>query len=201
MKHGSTSNKAFRPAAFLALLLVLGSTLAASWEPYTFSQPEMYEFQINVPGQPSSGYILDIRDAAAVNDRGETLYEVLYTTRSLVTADEVGSSMMGFGGGSFMMAGLNSMYMMFLIPALSDMDLEVGERMSLMGMGRVTVAAIEEVAGQTGYALRLETRSDEEYELVSEWVINLDLPLPLVTRSYENGELTSETVLVRYETR
>lgn len=192
-------NKFFRATTLLALVLAIPGALAASWEPYTFSQPELYEFEVNTPGQPSSGYILDIRDTATTNDNGEALFEVLYTTRSLVTADEVGGSMMGFGGGGMLMAGLSSMYMMFLIPALSDMDMEVGERMSLMGMGRVTVAGIEEVAGVTGYALKLETKSDEEYELVTEWVINLDMPMPLVTRSYENGELTSETVLVRYQ--
>lgn len=190
--------KFFRTVILLALVLVIPAALAASWDPYAFSQPELYEFEINTPGEPSSGYILDIRDAGVTDEYGEALYEVLYTTRSLVTADEVGGSMMGFGGG-LMMAGLNSMYMMFLVPALSDMDMEVGERMSLMGMGRVTVAGIEEIAGVTGYALKLETKSDEEYELVTEWVINLDMPLPLVTRSYENGELASETVLVRYQ--
>jgi hypothetical protein len=199
MNQKKAFNSIFRAAGLLALLLTFPAVLAASWEPYTFAQPELYEFETNVPGQPSSGYILDIRDAGLVDEYGAALYEVLYTTRSLVTADDVGGSMMGFGGGGLMMAGLNSMYMMFLVPALSDMDLEVGERMSLMGMGRVTVTGIEEVAGQTGYALRLETKSGEEYELVSEWVINLDLPMPLVTRSYENGELATETVLVRYQ--
>jgi hypothetical protein len=191
-------NRFFRTAILLALVLVVPASFAASWDPYSFSQPELYEFEINTPGQPASGYILDIRDAAAVNDSGEALFEVLYTTRSLVTADEVGGSMMGFGGG-MLLAGLNSMYMMFLVPALSDMDMEVGERMSLMGMGRVTVSGIEEVAGVTGYALKLETKADEDYELVTEWVINLGMPLPLVTRTYENGELASETVLVRYQ--
>lgn len=191
--------KAIR-AATLVLLLAGSTALAASWEPYVFNQPEMYEFEIHTVGEPDSGYTIDIRNTDLTDESGEALYEVLYTTRTVHNADDVGSSMMGLGGLGAMANMFSSMYMMFLIPALSDMDLEVGERMSMMGMGRITVTGHEEYAGRTGYALLLETKnSDDEYEPAGEWVIDLDLPLPLVTRAYENGEMLTETVLVLYK--
>lgn len=183
-------------------LLFASAALAASWAPYEFNGPEFYEFEVRTTGEPTTGYSIDIRASDLTDDYGEALYEVLYTTRSYVTAGDAGGALMGTGGMNIMAGAFSAMYMMFLIPTLGDMDMEVGERMSMMGMGRITVTGIEQHAGRSGYALLLETKnSEDEYEASAGWVIDLELPLPLVTRGYEDGELTSETVMIRYEKR
>lgn len=191
-----------RIIAGVAALLFASAALAATWAPYEFNGPELYEFEVRTPGEPTTGYTIDIRTSDQTDAYGEALYEVLYTTRSYVTAADASGALMGTSGMSAMAGAFGAMYMMFLVPTLGDMDMEVGERISMMGMGRITITGMEEHGGRTGYALMLETKnSDDEYEPSVSWVVDLDLPLPLATRNYEQGQITSETTLVRYEKR
>jgi|FLYL01.1.fsa_nt_gi hypothetical protein len=185
----------------IALLACLAFALAhaQSWEPYAFKGDERFEYLIHGSDQGEVVYILDIRREG--DEGGEARYRVSYTTESVVTASQLGADM-AFGGAFGMglnMAILNPMYMMFMGPMFADLDWEVGERMSLMGMGRITITGKETVAGREGFVVQFESGQGDERELAAEWVIDPEVALPLRSRTYERGEVVTEAVLRSYQ--
>jgi hypothetical protein len=184
-----------------ALLACLAFALAhaQAWEPYAFQGDERFEYVIHGSGQDEVIYILDIRREGEEN--GEARYRVSYTTESVVTASQLGADM-AFGGAfgmSLNMAILNPMYMMFMGPMFGDLEWEVGERLSLFGMGRMTITGTETVAGHEGFVVQFESGQGDERELAAEWVINPEIALPLRSRTYERGEVAMEAVLRSYQ--
>ena len=97
------------------------------------------------------------------------------------------------------MAIMNPMFMMFIGPVFADLDWDVGERVSLMGLGRKTITGLETSAGREGYVPQFETGQGGHRELAAEWVIDPALAMPLRSRNYDRGELTIESVLVAYQ--
>lgn len=181
-------------AAIFALLI--GSASAQSWTPYELTGPAYFKFATHEVGAPETFYSVDIRNSSEVDEDGEQLYEVTTTRTSYQTLD---NALMGDAFFTGLMTGFTSMYLMMLLPAMSDLDMVPGEKMSLFGMGRVTVLGTQEHGGRSGHHLLFETKnSDDEYERAMEWVIDMDLPLPIATRFYEDGELTREERLVEY---
>ncbi|MBW7916812.1 MAG: hypothetical protein H3C53_09045 [Trueperaceae bacterium] len=181
--------------ALATLALVLAATaLAQSWTPYELKGPAYFRFVTTENGGPELGYSVDIRASSVVDEEGAPLFEVTTTRTSYQPLE---NALMGDMMG--LMTGFTSMYLMMLVPALADMDMVAGERMSLFGAGRVTVLGQETHGGRTGHHLLLESKnSEDEYERAFEWVIDFDLPLPIATRYYEEGELTREERLVEY---
>jgi hypothetical protein len=53
------------------------------------------------------------------------------------------------------------MIMAFTGPMVADLEWEVGERLSLLGMGRVTITDTETIAGREGYILQFEAGSGD----------------------------------------
>lgn len=90
--------------------------------------------------------------------------------------------------------------LVMIAQSLSEMDLEVGERMNLFGMGRISVVEEQVVAGRRGVLIRFEVGDASDRRLSAEWVIDTRLPLPLAVREYDDeGRMTLQSVLTRYE--
>lgn len=181
----------------VTLVLALAATaLAQKWSPYELKGPAYFRFVSSERGGPELTNSIDVRPSAHVDEYGEPLFEVTTTRTSYQSLDSaLAGDLMGLA------SGFTSMYLMMLIPAMADMDMVPGEKMSLFGAGRVTVLGTETHAGRTGHHLLMETKdSSDAYEPMAEWVIDFELPLPLVTRLYDDGELVSEERLVEYRT-
>lgn len=184
-----------RTALFLSLALFAVPAFAADWTPYELKGPAFFRYVVQLPDMPEVSFSVDIKASDHTDEYGDPLFEVTNTKVSYQTLDTALFGDIATG----LMTGFASMYMMLLIPALGDMDMEPGERISLMGMGRVTVVGTAEYAGRTGHHLVLETKdSGDQYVKSMEWVIDFDLPIPLLTRHYEDGELVREERLVEY---
>lgn len=176
-------------------LATVSLSFAQSWSPYELTGPAYFAFEVSEPNRPDVSYSIDIRASDVTDEYGEALYAVTSTRTSFLSLD---SALLG-DGISGLVSGFTSMYLMMLIPTMADMDMEPGERMSMMGMGRVTVIGQAQYGGRTGHHLKLENKnSDDEYETVMEWVIDYDLPMPIMTRTYDGGELQREERLVEY---
>lgn len=197
-----------RALAWMVALMALflgSSALAKTWQPEFSETGERFEFVTTGPEGEVTRYVLEIRATGETSPDGEPLFLVSTTNTNTVTRsaldDSAGASMgMGLNLLSLGAGGLtNPMVMMFLMPFFADAELEVGERMSLMGMGRVSVTGMETVAGREGFVVELEMGQGDERELTAVLVIDPELALPLVNRYYEDGELSSEMTLERYE--
>jgi hypothetical protein len=183
----------------LLVCFAFALTCAQAWEPYAFQGDERFEYVIYGSEQNEVVYVLDIRREG--EEGGEARYRVSYTTESVVTASQLGADM-AFGGAfgfSLNMAILNPMYMMFMGPMFADLEWEVGERMSLFGLGRMTITGMETVAGREGFVVQFESGQGDERELAAEWVIDPEIALPLRSRTYERGEVVMEAVLRSYQ--
>jgi hypothetical protein len=196
--------RAMQIAGILAGISILAAAWAQSWEPYAFQGNERFEYGITGSGQEDIVYILNIRETGETSADGEALYEVSYTTQSVIAESQLGmDTAFGLGGGlgfTMGMAIMSPMFMAFMGPMVADLEWEVGERLSLLGMGRVTITGTETIAGREGYVVQFEAGSGDDRELSAEWVIDPELALPLRSRTYEGGEVSLEAVLLSYET-
>lgn len=79
----------------------------------------------------------------------------------------------------------------------SQLELQVGEKMSFYGQGIIEVVGTETIAGRNGYVCRYTEKSEDE--LLAEWVIDPDLALPLRSKMYDGGEMMGQIELLVYE--
>jgi len=176
----------------MVISLFLGeSVLAKVWQPYQFSgKSEHFEYLITTfedEKEERSTYILDIK-------KGEgNLYDVTVTSKW--TTEELGDSILaGFWGArGIMWLFLNPMYGMYF----TNFDLEVGEAVSFFGAGYMKITGKEKVAGVEGFVC--EFREEKKAPLLSRWVINPDIALPLKTENFnEEGKLEHKVELQKY---
>jgi hypothetical protein len=191
--------------ALAAAVVVVASgavAVARSWEPYKFQGAATYKFRITQPDDEASQPILysfDVRPAAGNAEDGRPQWRVTTTIERVMPQDEVESSAV-FGmspvlalaptlmAGSPLFAGM-----------LGQMDLSVGEKMSFFGAGRAEVTGKETVAGVEGFVCQLYMKQGEEMQRVAELVVNPDLAFPLRSRSYEDGQVKVEMLLLEYK--
>ena len=176
----------------LAVLLTTNSAYGAKWEPFNFQGDEAYRYQVNWTDDSEQSAIYELR--IEENNSGD--FVVKYSTEIIVSASELSSqTVFGFWGGygpSLNFLFLNPMYEMLF----SQLELEVGEKMSFYGQGTMEVLGMESIAGINGYVCRY---SGSEEEIRAEWVIDPDLPLPLRSRMYEGSNVRGELELTYYE--
>lgn len=182
---------------FMSTSLSYGGT----WKPYKFQIGERYEFKIILGEDISSEderkeatYILEINDFPAK----EGFVELSFTTKSLLEEEELSyEKVFSFEGLGIPLSILiiNPMYSVIF----EQIDLEVGEKMKILGFGTVKVTGKENIGGRDGFVCQLFQTSDGEEKLVVEWVIDPELALPLRAKNFEDGKLESLFELISYE--
>ncbi len=187
--------------AVLSALFVAGiyhAAFAAQWQPYQFKGDERFEYKIISEEDEEKAeviYILDIKRSGEKDEEGQQIYEVSYTTKGKLSEDDLGEQaafgLWGMYGISLPMLFLNPMYGVFF----GQMDLKVGEKMSLFGMGVIKITGKDKVGGREGYVCELH----QEDKLMSEWTIDPDLALPLRSRIYEEGKVQHQIELMEYK--
>ena len=188
--------------------LVAGSAalvVREGWKPWQFGKNELYELRMidhsSADARPL-GLELDIRPAEARD--GAEQVTVRYATEVVIPAAELGPETAfggalgaGFGMGPAMLL-MNPMITGFM----GDMNLAVGEKMSLFGLGRIEITGKKEIAGVEGFACKFFGPKEQNEPLQYEWVLNPDLAMPLESITYDSeGKKTWEIQLVRYEKR
>lgn len=181
---------------------------AQVWSPFVFEGNQRYEYQVRTyeydydqsPLETREyAYILEIRDLNSLSADGEPLYEVTTATRGPKTASQLAEELQ-WGGLAALLSGGFMLGNPFEFQMLQQLDFEVGERLSLFGMGRLVVVEEVAVAGRQGLLVRYEAGDASDRRLTSEWIVDPRLPLPLAVRTYlEDGMLGSETTLQKHE--
>ena len=187
----------FVAVLLLAAVVVTSTASAAKWEPYQFKGNEKYEYKISTKDGSTlkeAFYGLEIKKSA----KGGDAYEVTYTTRGEIAADELGAET-AFGlwsvyGMSLGMAFINPAYSFFF----TQLDLAVGGNMNFYGAGTVNVTAKETVGGREGFVCKLIQTAEGANELLTEWTIDPALALPIKSILYDDGEVQSKIELIKY---
>lgn len=178
---------------FIAVILSTDQAQAKKWEQQgKFKGNEHFEFKVtttaNSGEEETITYILDFKKSGAG-------YQASYTTIGNISADELGMQaaygLMGLFGISLSAILINPMSLMYF----QQLELTVGEKMSLFGAGIVKVVGKETVGGVDGYICEFYQTEGNEEKLISTTTVNPDLPLPI--RSKMEG---SEVVLLKYST-
>ena len=197
-----------------ALLLALAAFAAApalAWTPFAFTSSERYEFHVKrfehsywddeEPQVSEYFYTLTVKETGAASPDGEPLFDVTTSYRRLLSESRLQESL-SFGVFAFenMLVFGGPFELSFVLGALPDMEFEVGERMTILGLGRLSIVDEETLAGRTGLVVRLEVGESGNRRVAYDWTIDRALPLPLAVRQYDDeGRLTMETTLVEYE--
>ncbi|MFP4202237.1 MAG: hypothetical protein ACLFSX_04735 [Candidatus Acetothermia bacterium] len=177
----------------VSLVFMIVNTYGATWEPFDFRGNESYSFEVTwegSEGQESSIYELRILED---EDGGYTvryISEVKLSSSDELSGDLLYGSWSGYGAPIGYLL-VNPIYSMMF----SELDLQVGEKMSFYGQGRMEVVGTETVAGKEGFLCQL---SGDEGPM-GEWVIDPDLALPLRSKMYESSGFDGGVELVKYE--
>jgi len=170
---------------------------AKEWQPYQFKGDERFEYRIiweEDEERTEAVYIMDIKRSGEKDEEGEEIFEVSYTTKGTLSEHELGEQaafgLWGVYGISLPMLFLNPMYGVFF----GQMDLKVGEKMSLFGMGFIQVTGKTEVGGREGFVCQLF----QEDELTTEWTIDPDLAMPIQSKLYEGETIQYQIELIEY---
>jgi hypothetical protein len=170
----------------------------AQWQPYQFGGNERFVYRISWSDNGEMTvveYEMATKGTGEKGAGGEEIFEVSYTTRGKIAKSDLNEQaafgLLGMYGISLPMLFLNPMYGAFF----GEIEFEVGEKMSLFGMGVIKVTDKVKVAGRDGYVCQLFA----EDELQTEWTIDPKLPLPLWSKIYEDGEIQHEIELLKYE--
>lgn len=175
------------------------------WKPWQFHTNELYELRMidhSSSDARAMGLVLDITPAEARG--GAEQVTVSYTTKVEVPVSELGPETAfggalgaGFGMGPAMLL-MNPMITAFM----GEMNLAVGEKMAMFGLGRLEVTGKQEIAGVEGFTCKFFGPKEQNEPLQFEWVLHPDLALPLESITYDSeGKKTWEIQLVRYEKR
>jgi hypothetical protein len=184
--------------------LVNSFVYAETWKPYQFQKDEKYEFRIVLDtgeseeteeeGKKETTYILETKSIS----QKEGFIEISFTTKSIVKEEDLSyEKVFGFGemiGAPLSMLIVNPMYSYIF----EQVDLEVGEKVKLLGMGTVKVTGKESVGGREGFVCQFYQLEGKEEKLLTEWVIDPALALPLRVKNFEDGELRSLFELLSY---
>ncbi|MFW6190603.1 MAG: hypothetical protein ACOC49_03040 [Candidatus Bipolaricaulota bacterium] len=177
----------------VSLVFTIVNTYGATWEPFDFRGNESYSFEVTwegSEGQESSIYELRILED---EDGGYTvrfISEVKLSSSDELSGDLLYGSWSGYGVPIGYLL-VNPIYSMMF----SELDLQVGEKMSFYGQGRMEVVGTETVAGKEGFLCQL---SGDEGPM-GEWVIDPELALPLRSKMYESSGFDGGVELVKYE--
>lgn len=184
----------------MAGLFVVGTwqiALAEKWQPYQFKGDERFKYKVTWgegEEKREATYILDIKRSGERTKEGEDIFEVTYTTKGTLKKGELRAEA-AFGLWSVYGISLN---MLILNPAygffFSQMELEVGEKMSFFGAGTVKIIGKDEVAGREGVVCQLF----QEDELVAEWTIDPELAMPLRSKVFMEKKVQSQIELTNY---
>ncbi len=187
-----------------SLLFVLAAVPPAApdkWTPYRFRATERYEFKTEThDGEKlvAGGYVLEFKPTERKDAQGQPLIEVSVTTRSYCAKDALESDPAGQVWGHQAMG----MSMMTLNPMFSayfqQVDLAVGEKMSLFGAGTVKVTAKETIAGREGFVCQYLQSDGSKEQLIAEYVIDPALALPLRSKIMADGGVQSSMELTAY---
>lgn len=170
---------------FIVSILTVNQAEAKKWEQQgKFTGNEHFEYKIittNRGEEQTITYILDFKKS------GDG-YQVSYTTIGNISEDQLGMQaaygLMGLYGVSLSAIIVNPMSLMYF----QQLELTVGEKMSLYGAGIVKVVGKETVGGVDGYICEFYQTQGNEEKLISTTTINPDLPLPIRSKM-ENSEV------------
>src|SRR5687767_14274380 len=191
-------------ATVLALTFALGALTSpttssqgqgARWKPYQFKGDERYEYKLTIDDgsgeRKVSGFLLEVRN------KSEEDFEVTWSIRSDVKKDEMNEQSVLASWASTVPAAaiMTPVFGMFA----NDLELKVGEKLSVMGAGTVKVTGQETVGGRTGFICQFSSKPDGGDEVLTwEWTVDPALALPIKSIVYEGGRETSRTELLKY---
>jgi hypothetical protein len=178
---------------FLLLALPAGAHDAKKWKPYQFSGDERYEYKVTTlegDEKKESGFVLDVRK------KGSEDWDVTWSTKAVMKRTQGPELLVG---GLAMVSPtvpvINPVFGIFL----EQVDLKVGEKMSLLGAGLVKVVRQEQVGGRTGYVCELYTRQEDKD--VQAWSCTIDpaLAMPIRSIAFEEGKEKHRLELVAHK--
>lgn len=179
----------------LAGLFLVGTwqtVLAKKWQPYQFKGNERFEYEVITyedEEEKQVFYTLDIKELE------EDTFEITYITKGTLKREELGmETVYGFYGISLGGLIANPFYSMYF----QEMDLEVGEKMSLWGAGSMKVTGKEKIAGREGFVCQFFQTIDDEEELVAEWTVDPELAMPLRSKVFSGEKVESQIELIKY---
>ena len=173
----------------LLCLGMLSSAWAAGWKPYEFPpEDHFYKYRIvHVEGEETTEWMYSI-DVKKVKSKFRV------TTSWSTETDELGQDLLfgqwGLNAGMMMLAFLNPLYVM----GFAGEDLKVGENY-VIPYAPISIKCDKKVkvAGLEGFHL---TMTDKETKKVTmEAVIDPNVPLPLSTRSIDDGDVWSSELI------
>ncbi len=190
--------------AWIPLILCGAMVFADKWQPYEFSGPARYKYQVRSigetePGASSTEVTCTLQILPSKKEGKEGLFQVSFTLETLLSREEVGRrTFMGMPGLLGTSASMTLMNPMFSL-AYSQVELRVGEEMDLFGAGTLKVTGRETILGIEGFVCELYTGQGEQLTRSSEAVVHPQLTLPLRSRVYKGGELHLEMLLLEYK--
>lgn len=177
-----------------------------TWKPWQFQGDELYEMRVvNHSGRGDAPdamtIVLDIAPTEETGPGGEEQVTVSYTTRVAMPKSDLGAQTV-FAGAAGLGMGPAFLIMNPMMTGFMDqVELAVGEKMALFGMGRIEVTGKEEIAGLEGFVCEMFGPKEQDEPLQFEWVVHPDLAVPLRSVTYDRGKKTFEVELLRHERR
>lgn len=183
---------------FLLLLLNINEVFAG-WIPFQFKGTEIYEYKV-VYDMERLGKTDNPTFVLKMTSKDEKFYDMVFSVTLPVEKDKLSSEFMG------KLSGTTKFFleMIFSLPFMSmifyEADLEEGKEYESF-FGILKILNKVNIAGQEGYLCQFWGINEEENkeELNFEWVISPDLGLPLLMKSYFDGEATGYVELIKYE--
>lgn len=183
-------------------LITSFSYAGVQWKPYQFQKDERYEFKIVLDVTESEEdmgkeviYVLEIKSYP----EKEGFVELNFTTKSLISEGELTyEKIFNFGdiiGVPLAFLIVNPMYSYIF----EQIELDVGEKMKILGLGTVKVVGRETVGGREGFICQLFQIEGSEEKLIVEWIIDPTLALPLKAKNFKDGNLESFFELISYK--
>ena len=189
-----------------AVLLVAGNVATSQkWEPYKFKGNERYEYKMTHhdenKGDTTITYILDIREVGTPSEKGEKTWDISWTVKRRVKAKDFNEKAIFNAWGTFGISpGWIVMNPMFS-SLVKKVDIKTGAKEDMFGQLVIEVGEKVTIAELEGHVVKLTAKKKGEMELIAEWVLKADIPLPLKSIMYKKGKPQYSMELLKYEKR
>lgn len=153
-------------------------------------------------GRTTEGVLgLDVRPTEKVDAAGKVLWSVKTTQERLADPDSLKGAGLVHGLPGGLMGGLTGVSMQAAMYKgfLSQLELAEGEKLAVFGGMLLKVTGKETIAGIEGYVVKVFRTQNDQETLLSEMVLNEDIPVALRSRNYSKDKLQSEVVLLSFK--
>ncbi|MCA8960684.1 MAG: hypothetical protein KDC38_09235 [Planctomycetes bacterium] len=177
------------------------SPTADRWAPWEYQGPAFFKYRVEMgkPNQRKSVFCsFDVRATEEKDAAGKPLVRVTTTTESLMPESEVKGSAIFAGNANMAMLPMMMFGNAMFAGLIGQSEMEVGKETDFYGSAKVKCVKKETIAGIEGYLLELHTKQGDQFQKISELVVDPKLSMPLRSCTF-GGNDSIALELVEYK--